>query len=115
MLEFEFLPTTTEGVTEASPRRGKPIRVWVWKHKLTEAEICRYSKYSRKGWDTGVLSRYLRSLKVSQHKVAYDRAQQILSLNSKIAESCPTESIEKPLKKWEDLLKQWVSLWLLFC
>jgi hypothetical protein len=65
MLEFEFLPTTTEGVTEASPRLGKPIRVWAWKHKLTEAEIRRYPTYSGKGWDTGVLSQYLRSLKVS--------------------------------------------------
>jgi hypothetical protein len=111
MLELDFLPTTTEGVTEPSPRLGKPIRVWVWKHKTTEAEIRRYPTYSGKGWDTGVLSRYLRSLKVSLHKVAYERAQRILSLNSKIIESGATESmIEKPIMKREDLLKQWVSL-----
>jgi hypothetical protein len=87
MLEFEFLPTTTKGVMEASPRLGKPIRVWVWKHKLTEVEIRRYPTYSGKGWDTGVFSQYLWSLKVSLHNVAYKRAQQILSLNSKIAKS----------------------------
>jgi hypothetical protein len=104
-----------EGVTEPSPRLGKPIRVWVWKHKLTEAEIRRYPTYSGKGWDTGVLSRYLWSLKVSLHKVAYERGQRILSLNSKIAELDPTVSIEKPLMKREDLLKQWVSLCFLLC
>jgi hypothetical protein len=115
MLELEFLPTTTEGVTEPSPRLGKPIRVWVWKHKTTEAEIRRYPTHSGKGWDTGVLSRYLRSLKVSLHKVAYERAQRILSLNSKMIESVATESmIEKPILKREDLLKQWVSLSVLF-
>jgi hypothetical protein len=87
MLEFEFLPTTIKGVMEASPRLGKPIRVWVWKNKLTEAVIHRYPTYSGKGWDIGVLSQYLWSLKVSLHKVAYKQVQQILSLNSKIAKS----------------------------
>ena len=114
MLELEFEPMTPGSVTEPSNRTRNPTTVWIWKHKLTGAEVRRYQTSSKKGWDTGVLSRYLRSIKESKNKVAYERAQRILTLNSKNSQLDMKAAPEKQILKREDLLKQWVSV-LLFC
>jgi hypothetical protein len=56
MLELDFEPTTPGSITEPGNRTGNPTTVWIWKHKLTGAEVRRYQTSSKKGWDTGVLS-----------------------------------------------------------
>jgi hypothetical protein len=112
MLLMDFDPTTAGPVLEPSFRTGKDVLVWVWKHKLTGAEVRRYLTSSKKGYDTGVLSRYLRSLKETKNKAAYERAKLILALNSKKGEMVDLtvpSSTSKPALSRETLLKQWVS------
>jgi hypothetical protein len=58
MLELEFEPTTPGSVTEPSNRTGNPTTVWIWKHKLTGAEVRRYQTSSKKGWDTAIPSEH---------------------------------------------------------
>jgi hypothetical protein len=83
LLEMDFEPVTDGAVENPSAMTGKPTVFWIWRHKLTEVEVWRYKTASGKSWDTGVLSHYLRSLTDSKNKVAYERAQEILKLNSK--------------------------------
>jgi hypothetical protein len=116
MLLIEFEPKTDEPVICPSLHTGQDVNVWIWKHKMTDAEVCRYLTASGKGYDTGVLSHYLRGLKETTNKVAYERAQVILLLNSKKSVVDLTQSSpSKPPPSRDALLKQWLScLVLLF-
>jgi hypothetical protein len=71
MFLIEFEPKTTEPVICPSLRTGQVVKVWIWKHKITDAEVRRYLAVSGKGYDAGVLSRYLQGLKETTNKVAY--------------------------------------------
>jgi hypothetical protein len=109
LLEMEFEPVTDEApVPHPSHSTGK-LTIH-WKHKLTAVEVRRYKSYTGKSWDTGVLSHYLRSLKPStKNKVAYERAQEILKLNSKKCSMALKDTSEKQSIAREDVIKQWVS------
>jgi hypothetical protein len=110
MLLIDFEPTTETACPYPSNRVGKDVISWIWKHKLTGAEVRRYPTHSGKGYDTGVFSKYLKSLKATTHKVAYNRAQLILSLNNKksVVDLTLASSPTKPVLSREVLLKQWV-------
>jgi hypothetical protein len=115
LLLIDFEQTTPNAVQYPSNRLGKEVTAWIWKHRITGAEVRRFPTQSGKGFDTGVLSRYLRGLKPTTNKVAYERAQLILSLNSKkpivdLTASSPS----KPALSRGDLLKQWVRCLLCF-
>jgi hypothetical protein len=111
MLEMEFIPITEGPVNYISKRTGKPTKRWTFRHKITEEKVNRYPTRSGKAFDTGVLSRYLQSLKESQHPVAYARAQHVVVLNSKNGMAkIKAVTPEKPLLTRENLLKHWVSL-----
>jgi hypothetical protein len=116
LLEMEFELVTDEApVPHPSRSTGKLTIHWKWKHKLTAVEVRRYKSYSGKSWDTGVLSRYLRSLKPStKNKVAYERAQEILKLNSKKCSTALKDTSEKRSIAREDVIKQWVSMIVVF-
>jgi hypothetical protein len=77
LLEMEFEPVTEGAIKHPSNRTGKQMIYWTWQHKLMEVEVRRYKTHSGKSWDTGVLCRYLQSLKASKNKVAYERAHEI--------------------------------------
>jgi hypothetical protein len=114
MLLIEFEAKTAESVICPSLRTGRDVNVWIWKHKITDAEACRYLTASGKGYDTGVLSRYLRGLKETTDKVAYEHAQVILLLNSiKSVVDLTQLSPSKPPPSRDPLLKQWVSCFVL--
>jgi hypothetical protein len=81
LLEMDFEPVKDGAVENPSVRTGKPTVFWTWRQKLME--VWQYKTASGKSWYTGVLSCYLRSLTESKNKVAYERAQEILKLNSK--------------------------------
>jgi hypothetical protein len=113
LLELDFFPTTAGGETQQSRcTGGQDTAPWIWQHSITEKLVSRYPTQSGKGWDTGVLSWYLKSLKESKSKTAYDQAQHILALNCKqllvvlkdIPESCA------PARKV--MIKQQVSAFL---
>jgi hypothetical protein len=112
LLEMDFEPVTDGAVENPSARTGKPTVFWIWRHKLTEVEVRRYKTASGKSWDTGVLSCYLRSLTNSKNKVAYERAQEILKLNSKKDSMALKDTPEKRSIAREDMIKQWVSFFL---
>jgi hypothetical protein len=112
LLDMDFEPVTDGGVENPSARTGKPTVFWIWRHKMTEVEVQRYKTASKKSWDTGVLSRYLRSLTISKNKVAYERAQEILKLNSKKDSMALKDTPEKRSIARKDMIKQWVSFFL---
>jgi hypothetical protein len=109
LLEMDFEPVTDGAVEHPSTRTGKATVFWIWRHKLTEVEVRRYKTASGKSWDTGVLSRYLRSLTESNNKVAYERAQEFLKLNSKKDSMALKDTPEKQSIARKDMIKQWVS------
>jgi hypothetical protein len=114
MLLIKFEAKTAEPVICLSLRSGQDVNVWIWKHKITDAEVCRYLTASGKGYDAGVLLRYLRGLKETTNKVAYKPAQVILLLNSKKSVVDLTQSSpSKPPPSRDTLLKQWVSCFVL--
>jgi hypothetical protein len=105
LLEMDF---EHGGVENPSARTGKLTVFWIWRHKLTEVEVRRYKTASGKSWDTGVVSRYLRSLTESKNKVAYEHAQEILKLNSKKVSMALKDTPEKRSIARKDMIKQWV-------
>jgi hypothetical protein len=107
MLEIEFIPITEGPVNYISKRTGKPTKRWTFRHKITEEKVNRYPTLSVKAFDTGVLSRYLQSLKESQHPVAYAQAQHVVVLNSKNGMLAKIKAVtpKKPLLTQENLLK----------
>jgi hypothetical protein len=114
MLLIKFEAKAAEPVICPSLQTGRDVNVWIWKHKITDAEVCRYLTASGKGYDTGVLPRYLRGLKETTNKVAYERAQVILLLNSKKSVVDLTQSSpSKPPPLRDALLKQWESCFVL--
>jgi hypothetical protein len=114
VLLIEFEAKTADPVICPSLGTGQEVNVWIWKHKITDAVVCRYLTASGKGYDTGVLSRYLRGLKETTNKVAYERAQVILLLNSKKSVVDLMQlSPSKPPPSHDALLKQWVSCFVL--
>jgi hypothetical protein len=113
LLELDFFPTTAGGETQPSKRAGgQDTTAWIWQHNTMGKLVSRYPTQSGKGWDTGVLSRYLKSLKESKNKTAYDRAQHILALNCKQSLAV-LQDLPEPLPvSRKDTVKQWVSAFL---
>jgi hypothetical protein len=75
LLELEFEPATDGPEEYVSPRTGKLTQCWKWKHKRTGVEIKRFLSKSGKSWDTGKLSNYLKTLKESDDKIAYQASK----------------------------------------
>jgi hypothetical protein len=115
VLLIDFVQTTPNAIQYPSNRLGKEATAWIWKHRITGAEVRRSPTQSGKGLDTGVLWRYLRKLKQTTNKVAYERAQLILPLNSKKTKiDLTASSPSKPALSCKDLLKQWVRCLVCF-
>jgi hypothetical protein len=107
MLEHDFEPVELLENFK-SPRTGELCTKWTWKHKATGGLVHRYMRFNKKGFDSGVLSMYLRSIKENKNKVAFERAQHILLLNGqKVAKA--DDTIPQRVVDRESLLKQWVS------
>jgi hypothetical protein len=115
LLLINFVQTTPNAVQYPSNCLGKEGTACIWKHRITGAEVQRFPTQSGKGFDTGVLLRYLRGSKQTTNKVAYERAQLILSLNSKkTVVDLTASSPSKPALLRKDLLKQWVCCFVCF-
>lgn len=113
MLEMDFEPITKDAEEYVSDRTGKQTKCWRWRHKITRKEVSRYRTASGKSFDTGVLSIYLQRLKPRINKAAYERAVQILQLNSKKGRLTLTspdgdDTFALPVDR-EYQLVQWVS------
>jgi hypothetical protein len=109
LLLIDFVQTTPNAVQYPSNHLGKEVTAWIWKHRITGAEVRRFPTQSGKGFNTGVLSRYLQGLKPTTNKAAYECAQLILLLNSKkTVVDLTASSPSKPALSRGDLLKQWV-------
>jgi hypothetical protein len=85
LLEFEFDPVTKEPIAYVN-KCGRPSFFWWWSHRLTGHAVKRFSSSSGKSFDTGRLTKFLKSMKESPNPVAYFRAQHILLLNDSIRE-----------------------------
>ena len=98
MLELDFEPAAEAPVTYVSDRTRKSTTHWAWRHKYTKVVVKRYPTTSGKAWDTGALSDYLRKrITEKQHRVGYQRAKQIIKLNTKGAEKVKPGSNDVPL------------------
>lgn len=117
LLELEFEPSTEGPEEYVSARTGNPTQCWTWKHKRTGVEIKRFLSKSGKSWDTGKLSNYLRSLKECDDKIAYQRAREIIKLNTKHVRATTDGLVAVKVGKGEDkeeLVRQWVRC-VMFC
>jgi hypothetical protein len=85
LLEFEFEAVTPEPVSYVD-RNGRPSFYWYWTHRTTGHPVKRFSSASGKSFDTGRLTKYLKTLKENTHPSAFARAQHILLLNDSIRE-----------------------------
>ena len=112
LLELEFEPVMDEPEEYISSRTGKTTQCWSWRHKLTGAVLKRFTSATGKSWDTGKLSSYLRKLVGNENKIASQRAEYILKLNSKHirrkAGVCVSVRVPTGDEK-QNLVKQWVS------
>lgn len=111
MLEMEFEPVTDAPEEYESARTGKLTQRWTWRHKITGFHVKRFLTQSKKSWDTGKLSEYLKKIKPDE-KAAYDRAQRILELNRKnvrvTEDAVIVATVPKCAFAKEVLVRQWV-------
>jgi hypothetical protein len=102
MYELDFEPIEDEPplvkVNGESPH-------WAWRHKYTDKVINRYPTGTYRGWDTGKLGNYLRSITEKNNRVAFYRAQHIVKLNERLKKKgVPAKVIVNRL----DDIKKWV-------
>ena len=108
MYELDFEPIEDEPplvrVNGESPK-------WAWKHKYTGKIIICYPTSTYRGWDTGKLGGYLRSLTEKNHRGAFCRAQQIVKLNERTKKKgLPAKVI---INRFDDI-KKWVRYIIVF-
>jgi hypothetical protein len=79
MLEHEFCPAEEPVwyITKDGDNRQKQS----WKHKMTGQTFWRFQNKSGKTYETGRCTKFLETMKIGRHPLAYARAKRILCLN----------------------------------